>query len=216
MIQIRALKIKNLVKTMKRQVSFLAYSLDSNEYAEPFVTLNFLWNLAQTGRPVCAKFLNCKLTENLIFSDKNQYFGTRKYSVFERKRLAKFVAECKKEYEEGKGKRRWDVKSRKMVRSIPKEGFVSKAVRKYYKNLEKVPSSDNNFKNALYMARRAYNQFENPDSKDDDDSFESGPSAKKRFRREGAGRKCLAPEFRDLLFEWFIGKLSFCNIFISL
>ena len=112
MIQIRALKIKNLVKTMKQQVSFLAYSLDSNEYAEPFVTLNFLWNLAQTGRPVCAKFLNCKLTENFIFSDKNQYFGTRKYSVFERKRLAKFVAECKKEYEEGKGKRRFSYLAR--------------------------------------------------------------------------------------------------------
>ena len=109
------------------------------------------------------------------------------------------MAKYKEDYDKS-CKKRFDSRRKRMVDSKPPEGFYSKALREYFKDLKNLPSSDPRFKRANEYARRAYEKYGNPDSQED---FE--PS-KKRFRSEGAGRKTHAPEFRNELFEWFIGK----------
>ena len=90
-----------------------------------------------------------------------------------------------------------------MVNIIPKQGFMARAIREYYKDLEKVPHNDRTFQNALRHGWRCYNKYQQT-SENGLEEFEE-PS-KKRFRKEGGGKKAHAPEFRDSLFEWFIGK----------
>ena len=88
------------------------------------------------------------------------------------------------------------------------EHFLSKAVREYFKDLRNLPSSDPRLLSAVQLARRSHDFYTNSKS------TEEGEPSKKRFRSEGGGRKTHAPEFRDWLFEWFIGKVF--GIFISL
>ena len=88
-----------------------------------------------------------------------------------------------------------------MVLKTPKEGFLAKAVREHFKDLKSASYKDDKFKKALSFARRCYYSYGNPNALD-----EVGEPPKKRFRSEGGGRKSQAPEFRDALFEWFIGK----------
>ena len=92
-----------------------------------------------------------------------------------------------------------------MVKVIPPEGYLSKAVRKHFDDLKNAPNRDPKFKSALEFARRCHEKYE-------DGTLEE--PAKKRFRSEGAGRKVVAPEFRDQIFEWFIGKIIFFGTFI--
>ena len=93
-----------------------------------------------------------------------------------------------------------------MVENRPREGFISKAVRGYYKNLKTISWKDQKFKNASEFARRCHDIFLNYDE------CEVVEPSKNRFRCEGGGRKAQAPEFRDMLFEWFIGKQDFWHI----
>ena len=85
-----------------------------------------------------------------------------------------------------------------MVQCKPKEGFYSKAVRLSFENLKSSNWSDPKFRAAVEFARRSYENIDNFD--------ETEEPSKKRFRASGGGRKVHAPEMRDSLFEWFIGK----------
>ena len=93
------------------------------------------------------------------------------------------------------------MKKKRMVRIIPKEGWMSKAVREYFKDLKDTPSADQKFKNAVRYGWRCYTKYGKSKTAID---FEE--PLKKRRRSEGGGRKTHAPEFRDTLFEWFIGN----------
>ena len=116
------------------------------------------------------------------------------------------MAECKDDYDKkcANAKKKYDPKSKKWVKDLPREGYVSKAVRGYFKNLKNMPSTDQKFKNALRYAQRCLKIYEHQKQ---NDAIEEEPS-KKRFRSEGAGRKAQAPEVRDALFEWFIGNFG--------
>ena len=157
--------------------------------------LQYFLELEQTCHQVCSNFWH-------FISDEKNTFGTSKYTLYEKQKLAKIVLECKKDYDLECAKKRWDSKKKKFVQKAPKEGYVSKAVRQYYSNLKNMPSTDQRFKTALVYAKRCMDKYE---ESGDLDEFEE-PS-KKRFRSEGAGRRVHAPDFRDLVFEWFIGKL---------
>ena len=124
--------------------------------------------------------------------------------------MTKLILKHKDDYDKA-CKRKFDPKKRRMVDTKPKEGFISKAIREYFSDLKTISSLDQKFRNAHEYARRCYQKYGNLD--DLDDVISSGPS-KKRCRAEGGGRKSHAPEFRDWLFEWFIGKVF--GIFISL
>ena len=132
----------------------------------------------------------------IISDEKNNFAGNSKFTLFEKRKLAKVVERCKKSYEEECSKKR------RMVKTKSRDGFYSKAVREYFDDLKNEPSSSSKMRNAIIHARRAYEKF--GDSADIEVEVEE-PS-KKRFRSHGAGRKSQAPEFRDELFEWFIGK----------
>ena len=141
-------------------------------------------------------------------------YGPRAFSMAVKAKMRETLASCKAEYDEESKKKRFDSKKRKMVFVTPKEGFLSKAVRKTFRNLQNVPNTDQKFQNAYQFARRCfYEQNENS---------EEEPS-KKKFRREGGGRKSHAPEIRDELFEWFIdvrsclkGKLLLAHPIVSI
>ena len=108
------------------------------------------------------------------------------------------MAEFKTSYDQDCKRKRWDPKNKKWVQPKPKEGYATKAVRKYYKDLKDLPSTDKRLKSAIEFARRSFAKYGNSEN------IEEEPS-KKRFRSEGGGRKAHAPEFRDELYEWFIG-----------
>ena len=142
--------------------------------------------------------LNFSLCQNdciFFFADKRHFSGKSKYPLSEKMELAKVVAKCKEQYEK-EIKKRWDPKLKRVVMSKPREGFYAKAVREFYSDLKTAHYSDEKFKKALAYATRSFNAYRNED----------GEPSKKRFRIEGGGRKAHALEFRDMLFEWFIGK----------
>ena len=74
--------------------------------------------------------------------------------------------------------------------SRPPGGYFTKAVREFFDNMKTVPTTDPRFKSALEYARRSYDSFGNPE----DSELLDEPS-KKRFIREGAGRKAQDPDF---------------------
>ena len=127
-------------------------------------------------------------------SEKRFFSEFNKYNLHHKKELAKIVADEKIKYDEECSKKHWDPKRKKMVQKIPTEGYLAKAVRHYYDDLKEIPGRDPKMLKAKQLARRAF---------DSQEKFDEEPS-KKKFRLEGAGRKAVAPEFRDELFEWFI------------
>ena len=134
-------------------------------------------------------------------SDERKFRGYTKYPVSEKIELAKIVAKYKEEYENQTIKR-YDSRRKRWVTSTPKDGVYSKAVRAFFVDLKDASFADDEFKKAVSYARRCFENYGNPDAQNDLEE----PS-KKRFRAEGAGRKTQAPEFRDELFQWVIGKL---------
>ena len=122
----------------------------------------------------------------------------RKYTNEERYALGKLVAEFKTEYEKQCQRNTKLVPSRnKRQSSKPKDGYLSKAIRHHYSDLEKAPSSDPNFKRALSLGKRSHDFYLNHDPNE--------TPSKKRFKSDGAGRKTVAVDVRLRLFEWFIG-----------
>ena len=154
--------------------------------------------MAQTGRPVCAK--NKSASKNSI-PDGKIFAGPSKFTIGDKLELGKIVAELKETYDIQCKKKQWDSKRGKWVVSKPKEGYLSKAVRGHFRNLKKLPSSDQKLVNAVQYARRCYDVYTK------NARFDAEEPSKKRCRREGGGRKAQAPEFRDSLYQWFIGKL---------
>ena len=124
------------------------------------------------------------------FSEKS-FCKLKECNLFERRELAKIIETCKEEYEAECTKKVWNSRKRKMVTKTPKEGFISKAVRKHFVDMKSRSCSDPDFLRAIWFARRCYNSYKTYGD-------EGEPSElKKRKRNEGSGRKTLAPEFRD-------------------
>ena len=103
------------------------------------------------------------------------------YSFEEKAKLAKIVAKCKEAYDEEvkKCEIKWCIRKRKYIQTVPKEGFLSKAVREHFPDLRTAKSSDPKLKCAISLARRCYENRE---------KLEQEPS-KHKFRCAGAGRK---------------------------
>ena len=116
----------------------------------------------------------------------------------------------KKEYDEfvnkSKKNKIYDSKTKKWKVAMPKESYVSKAVRHFYADLKHAQSSSQEFKKAYNMVNRAFQDFEKG-KLEPEHILEEPPS--KRYRLSGAGPKLRAPEIRDELFQWFIGKQIF-------
>ena len=72
--------------------------------------------------------------------------------------MAKVILECKKEYDEETTKKHF-VKG-KWLQITPKEGYVSKAIRIFYKDLKEKKWSDPDFRKAKAMAVRAVENIE--------------------------------------------------------
>lgn len=86
------------------------------------------------------------------------------YSLYtNNEQLAELVAKRKEEYDAevaaNEGKTRYDSKRKKHVPIIPTGGYVAKAVREFYPDLEKVKNDDPDFDRALKLASRCYKEM---------------------------------------------------------
>ena len=119
----------------------------------------------------------------------------RIYSNEEKLQLAELVREFKEEYDaevlRNKGKIRYDAKRKKHV-----EINVTKAVRKFYSDLEHVSHNDPFLEKATKLASRCLNDLD----------YLRDPSSRppKKTRATGGGRKSKAPKVRDALFSLFV------------
>lgn len=115
----------------------------------------------------------------------------------ERHALGQLVSECKDTYEKAlKESKLVRNKNGKWVSSVPRDGFISKAVRLFYENLRNKDSDEQIFTNAYHLARRCLKEYKETDYLEEPD--------RKRRRKVGGGRKKKAPEVREALYEWFI------------
>jgi hypothetical protein len=87
----------------------------------------------------------------------NTFLNKKKYSLCERQELCRLCTEKKKSGE---------------------KGFLAKAVREYYIDLKTLKNSDTAFRNALKVAKRAYELVNDHD----DENIPSSSKANKRFR----------------------------------
>ena len=128
--------------------------------------------------------------EEELKCENRKLFSQAKYTLQEKHDLAKFVAKCKERYDVKTT--RWHKKKKIFVEVSPKGGYISKAIRLYYSDLENLPAKDPVYKKAVTFAVRCFVKFGNSET-------EEGDSVKKRIK--GAGRKKAAPGFRDALYE---------------
>ena len=126
-------------------------------------------------------------------------FSTRKkFSLKEKDDLAKLITKFKKGEDKNKV---YKPNNNKRFKRRDKEGPISKALRQFYVDLKDKTHEDKDFNRAWQMAKRCLKKYENPKYLYDGDT-----PLTKRYRSSGAGRKAAAPEIRDSLFEYFIGK----------
>ena len=85
----------------------------------------------------------------------------------------------------------------------PKEGYVSKALRTFYKDLKDKKWSDPDFRKAKAIADRAVAILDDLKTE-----VELSKPKGKNFRKEGGGHKPQATEIRDALFNCFIDVLT--------
>ena len=130
-----------------------------------------------------------------------KYRAKEKFSLNEKKELAELVEKYKvkydKEVETLKGQTTYDFRTKKHVPKKPKQGFLATAVREFYSDLTDVRHNDPNLLSAIKLAKRCHDKLV-------DGGFDNEEPSKKRFRMEGGGRKCKAPEVRQAMFEWFV------------
>ena len=137
--------------------------------------------------------------EDDLKCENRKLFSEAKYTLLEKQDLAKFVAKCKERYDVKQTK--WDNRKKIFVEVSPKGGYISKAIRLYYSDLESMPSKDPVYRKAVNYALRCFVKF--GDSQSEVEGSINQDSLK-RQRAKGAGRKKQAPGFRDALYEQLI------------
>ena len=121
----------------------------------------------------------------------------RNYSIDEKEKLGKPCTASKNDYDNFESKSNYNSKKKKFTNSTASCGYLSKAVRKMYPSLKNTPSGDPEFKKAIQVARRSYNNY----IKGGNDE----PVQKKsKFRQAGGGRKAIAIEVRGKYFFRFL------------
>ena len=91
-----------------------------------------------------------------------------------------------------KGETRNDDKRKKHVEIKPKSGYITKAVSKFYSDLENVSDDDPFLVKATKLASRCLNDLDN---------LRDPSSRSPKKARATRGRKSKAPEVRDALFS---------------
>ena len=126
-----------------------------------------------------------------------------KYSLEEKEVLGKLCEKYKLEFDEkvkSTSKQvNYNEKRKKHTNQTPREGYVAKAVRKFYEDLKNAKHNDRNLEAAIKLGKRCYQQI--TESKGEVTIDE--PS-KSKYRRVGGGRKKTIPDVREALFDWFI------------
>ena len=112
----------------------------------------------------------------------------KKYSISEKKELAKLCIKLKEEYDKPEKNEKNNAKKRKFVNSSSNTAsYLSKAVRELYALLRNKPSESNEFKKAIQVVRRCYQSYTADTNKDE-------PVNKKKFHQSGGGCKPVALE----------------------
>ena len=118
----------------------------------------------------------------------------------EKLELAKVLEKCKKQYDEevekNHGKTKCDNRRKRHVAVKPKQGFYSKAVRKFYTDMKDVPNDHPDFQRAIKLATRSFGNIA--------DLRDPASRPVKKARASGDGRKRKAPEIRSTLFSCFV------------
>ena len=131
----------------------------------------------------------------------NKYRAKEKFSLNEKKELGELVEKYKKKYDEEvaalRGQTTYDYRTKKHVPKKPKQGFLATAVREFYSDLTDAKHNDSNLLSAVKLAKRCHDKLLSG-------GFDNEEPSKKKFRQEGGGRKCKAPEVRQAMFEWFV------------
>ena len=144
---------------------------------------------------------DCPQSRSRAFDNKN-----KKYTMEEKRKLGELCAQYKSDYarEVASAPLIWDSKRKRHIRRQPKEGYKSRAVRAFFPSLKDTPATHPKFKQAVSLANRCFESRKR--GRDLDDDFHESPSKnmKKAFREQGGGRKPIAPEVRQAVFEWFI------------
>ena len=125
-----------------------------------------------------------------------------KYSLVEKDELGKLCKKYKDEYDakvdEYKKQVNWNDKMKKHTKKLPREGYLARAVREYYPDLQGLKHDDPILVKAVKLGKRCYDQVV-----EDENEVTERPS-KSKFRQPGGGRKVVAPTVREALYEWFI------------
>ena len=120
------------------------------------------------------------------------------YSNDEKLQLTELVAKRKGEYDAkiARGKTHYDAKRKKHVQVKPSSGFITRAVREFYTDLQEAKNDDLEFCKAIKLASQCFNEIE---------QLRNPPTcAPTKKRALGRGRKSKAMEVRQALFTWFV------------
>ena len=125
-----------------------------------------------------------------------------KYTLAEKEELGKLCKRFKEEYdakvEQNKDKANWSKRERKHTKMLPKEGYIARAVRAYYPDLQDLKHNDPILEKAVKLGKRCYDQAMK------DENEVTIPATKSKYRQPGGGRKAVAPTVREALYDWFI------------
>ena len=122
------------------------------------------------------------------------------YSLEEKEEFKKVIAKCKADYDEKRKKLKpnWNPKKKTYVTPRVKGGYLATAIRQFYPDLRNKKYNDPEWIKAKCLADRCCKMLDIPSSED----YKKNP--KKTFREPGGGRKKKSPEFRSIMFQWFI------------
>ena len=122
-----------------------------------------------------------------------------KYSLVEKDELRMLCKKYKDEYDakvdEYKKQVNWNDKMKKHTKKLPREGYLARAVREYYPDLQGPKHDDPILVKAVKLGKRCYDQ-----AVEDENEVTERPS-KSKFRQPGGGRKVVAPTVREALYE---------------
>ena len=125
-----------------------------------------------------------------------------KYDLAEKEELGMLCKKYKDEYdakvEELKNKVNWNDKMKKHTQNLPREGYVARAVREYFPDIRSLKSTDPVLIKAVKLGKRCYEKVSK------DESEITVPAPKSKYRQPGGGRKVVAPDVREALYDWFV------------
>ena len=124
-----------------------------------------------------------------------------KYSLVKKYEFGKLCKKYKDEYDakvEYKKQVNWNDKMKKHTKKLPREGYLARAVREYYPDLQGLKHGDPILVKAVKLGKRCYDQVV-----EDKNEVTEGPS-KSKFRQRFGGRQVVALTVREALYKWFI------------